>query len=384
MRICYLADGRYIHTHRWLRSFKKRGHEVSLISFQPMDEGHVAAVEREGSAYLGSLGPFHVKRFWRTWQQLRWLVRTLRRERIDIVHCHFISANTWYAALSGFRPLVLTVMGGDVCGPSWSPRENIAARVMTPFALKRADLVTTWSSLLAHTVRPYVGQRTALEVVHGGIDLDQFGPAAKSEPLRRELRLPPDAKVVFSPRLMRPPYNLHRIAEAAGIVMESDPRVFFVFGYSAVPRDEVYETRVKQIATSTGFADRFRFIERIPHEAMADYFRLADVTVSIPDFDGTPMSVLESMACGTPTVIGAIPDYDSTYFESGKTVTMAQVDDLGSIAAAITTMLNDHDAAHRLACEARRRVVESGGFDSQMLKMEHLYHSLSRRISEPR
>ena len=63
MRICYLADGRYIHTYRWLRFFNLLGHQVSLISFQPMEDGHVAAVEREGGKYLGGLGPFHVKRF---------------------------------------------------------------------------------------------------------------------------------------------------------------------------------------------------------------------------------------------------------------------------------------------------------------------------------
>ncbi len=200
----------------------------------------------------------------------------------------------------------------------------------------------------------------------------------KSDKLRLELRLPLGAKVVFSPRLMRPPYNLHRIAEAARIVMEKDPGIFFVFGYPAVAKDETYEAQVKQVAEASRHPDRFRFIENIPHDAMAEYYRTADVTIAIPSFDGTPMSVLESMACGTPAIVGAIPDYDSTYFESGKTVAMTRVDDPGAIAEAISAVLNDCGAAQEMAREARRRVVESGGFDSQMHKMERLYESLSK------
>jgi hypothetical protein len=45
MRICYLADGRYIHAHRWLRFFSKRGHQMSLLSFAPMEPHHVQAIE---------------------------------------------------------------------------------------------------------------------------------------------------------------------------------------------------------------------------------------------------------------------------------------------------------------------------------------------------
>ena len=379
MRICYLADGRYIHTYRWLRFFNLLGHQVSLISFQPMEDGHVAAVEREGGKYLGELGPFHVKRFWRTSRHLTWLVRTLRRERVDIVHCHFIGANTWYAALSGFHPLVLTVMGGgDVCGPSWAPRDSLAARVMTPLALERADMVTSWSALMARIVQPYVREGTSVEVLHGGVELGRFFPGPKPDALRGELRLPPEARVVFSPRLMRPLSNLHRIAEAARTVIQHCSEVFFVFGYPSAAKDLDYETRVKQIAEASGSPERFRFVEQIPHESMPDYFRLADVTVAIPDYDGTPMSILESMACGTPVVVGDLTDYDLAYFEPRVTVAVARVDDPGSIAEAISAVLRDPQAARERAREARRRVEEGGSFDAQMQRMDRLYKTLSR------
>src|SRR6266545_1490571 len=123
MRICYLADGRSAHFHRWLKYFAGRGYEMSFISYQPINDERVKQIEQSGASYIGAVGPFHVKKFWKTLHSLWWLKKACRESKIDILHCHFLSFNAWYAALSGFHPLVITIMGGgDVCGPDWKPQ----------------------------------------------------------------------------------------------------------------------------------------------------------------------------------------------------------------------------------------------------------------------
>jgi L-malate glycosyltransferase len=376
MRICYLADGRYVHARRWLRYFNEHGHDMHLISFAPMTPEHVRAVEEAGGRYLGELGGFHFKRFWLTVSELKWLRDLLRRERIDVLHCHFLGSNAWYAALSGFRPLVITVMGGgDVCGPGWRP-EGTRARVLTPFALRRADLVTSWSRVMAEAVRPYCREETPIEVIHGGVDLSRFHCGPKQEYLRERWNLPPDAKVVFSPRLMRPLSNITQIAAAAGLIHEKLPHTYFLFAAPAEERDQTYETEVRRVLRETGVADNARFVGPIPHHEMADYHRLADVTISIPSTDGTPMTVLESMACGTPVVVSDIPDYDPHYIEPDATVLAARYDDTTSVAGAVLKLLQEPERAARLVAEARRRVEETGSYEAQMSHMERLYRGL--------
>lgn len=376
MRICYIADGRYIHTSRWLRYFSEHGHEMHLVSFAPMAPEHVRAIEDAGGKYLGTIGNFHIKRFWLTAGDFLSLRRVLRRERIDVVHCHFLGSHTWYAALSGFRPLVITVMGGgDVCGPGWQP-DGRRARIFTPYALRHADLITSWSRIMADAVRPFVPQDTPIEVIHGGVDLNRFHPGPKQSALREKLGLPPDAKIVFSPRLMRPLSNIKQIAAAAGLVVKQVPRAHFVFVAPAEQRDEKYESEVRAILREAGAADNARFVGAIAHDEMADYHRLADVTVSIPSTDGTPMTVLESMACGTPAVVGDIPDYDVRYFEKDQTVLMADPNDAGSVAQAIIGLLTDAALAQRIASEAERRVRETGSYEAQMSRMNELYRNL--------
>lgn len=377
MRICYVANGKYVHTYRWMRFFKERGHDVHLISYAPLEARDVEAVREAGAKYHGDMENFHLKRFWLTLRTLRLLRGVLRRERIDVLHSHFLGANSWYAALSGFRPFVLTVMGGDVTGPDWRPGEDLRESLLTPYTLRSADLITCWSHQLTEVVKRYVKPDAAVEVIHGGVDLGRFSPGEKPAHLLERWGLPRDAKVVLSPRMMRPLYNLDKIAEAARTVCEREPRAFFLFAYMSVATDEAYEREVKAIVERGGINERVRFIGGIPHEEMADHLRLADLVVSIPKTDGTPLSVLEAMACSTPVVTSDIADYDPHYIEPGETVLAADASNSQAVADAALRFLREPELARRISEEARRRVAETASYESQMSRMESLYRHVS-------
>ena len=378
MRICYLADGRYVHTHKLLRYFSEHGHEMHLLSFAPMDTGHVLAVERTGARYHGELEQFHVKRWWRTLANVSALKKFLRAEQIDILHCHFLGRNAWFGALSGFHPFIVTVMGGDVTGPEWQPGGDIRERYLTPLALRRADLITCWSKNLTAVIKRFARPGVPVEVIHGGVDLERFSPGPKPEYLRAQMKLPANAKVILSPRLMRPLYNLDVLARAAQKVCAKCADAYFVFAVLPEAKDTAYEARVRDIvASDEQTRERVRFIGAIPHNEMADHFRLADVTVSIPSTDGTPMSVLESMACETPVIVGRIPDYDREYIEPDVTALAVATDNADELAAAILRILSDDELFTSLAVEARVRVTTNGSYEAQMSRLERLYAQLT-------
>jgi glycosyltransferase involved in cell wall biosynthesis len=379
MRICYLADGRYIHTHRWLRYFSDHGHQTFLFSFAPVTTEDVAAIEQAGAKYLGELSPFHLKKSWRTASQLRRLRKLLRKEKIDVLHSHFVGVNAWYGALSRFHPHVITVMGGDILGDDWQPGPDIRERWLTPYALRNADLITCWSYNLINIVRRFTRPDVPIEVVHGGVDLQRFSAdGTKPRYLYDRLKLPRNARVILSPRLMRPLYNLDKIATAAEAVCSAVPDAYFVFAVLPVATDEAYEVKVRELLSRGAAKDRVRFVGAIAHEEMPDFYRLADVTVSIPSSDGTPMSVLESMACGTPVVVSRISNYDAQYIEDQRTVLMVDQRYAGPVGMALIKLLQDRTLAERIAAEAKRRVVAKGSYESQMAKMGRLYESLLR------
>jgi len=381
MRICYLADGRYIHARRWLRYFNDHGHEMSLLSFAPMTQQDIEAVEQAGARYFGELSPFYLKNFWRTAAQISRLRKLLRDEKIDVVHSHFVGVNAWYGALSQFHPTVITVMGGDILGEDWKPGPDIRERWLTPYALRNADLITCWSNNLVPVVRRYTGPKAPIEVVHGGVELERFSPGPRPRYLLERLNLPETARVILSPRLMRPLYNLDQIALAASSVCAAVPDAYFIFAVLPAATDKEFEARVRDIFARGSARDRVQFVGAIPHDEMADFYRLADVTVSIPSSDGTPMSVLESMACKTPVLVSRIPNYDSHYIEEEKTVMMVDPKNPEAVATALIILLQDRSLAQSLASEAERRVRLSGSYESQMAKMNQLYENVSHKNS---
>jgi L-malate glycosyltransferase len=378
MRICYLADGRFIHAQRWLRYFSERGLEMHLVSSAPMEPQHVAAVEATGARYLGEVGGFHLKRFWLTGRDLLFLRRLLRRERIDLLHCHFLGTGAWFGALSRFHPFVLTILGGDINGSDWEPNDNLRERLLSPFTLRNADLITCHPYQLTQAVKRFA--ETRVEILHCGVNLARFSPGPRPRRLLEQWKLPPNAKVVLSPRLLRSLYNIDTIATAAREVCAAFPNVYFLFAFLRDAVDKDYENRVRAIVEADPFtSERVRFIGEIPHEEMADYYRLADVIVSIPSHDGTALSVLESMACDTPVVVSRISDYDPYYIEPGETVLAVNPNDSTELAAALVELLRNPELATRLSAEARRRVEASAGDEAQVSRMEQLYHELCGR-----
>ncbi len=350
-----------------------------LLSYAPMSDENIAAMTAIDVKVLGTIGNFHVKKVWLTLRDLRFVRSVLKREKIDILHSHFLGTNAWYGALSGFHPHIITIMGGDVMGENWKPAKNLQERLMSPFALKRAAVVTAWSGPLADKVRPFVTEGQEIPIVHGGVELDRFAGNSDSAELRHELNIPAGDKVVFSPRLIRRLYNIDKIAEAANIVCGARPNTCFVMALPETILDSEYIASIKKVFSEGAARENVRFVSTIAHERIAEYFDLADVIVSIPSSDGTPMTVLESMACGTPTVIGNLADYDKEYFEHEKTTLMVDVKDKQAIADAILRYLADAELAQNISNEARRRVKETGSYEFQMEKMDAIYHRVLGR-----
>jgi mannosylfructose-phosphate synthase len=60
---------------------------------------------------------------------------------------------------------------------------------------------------------------------------------------------------------------------------------------------------LRELAHALGIADRVVFHDFIPGEQLADYYRAADVFALSSRYEPFGMTAIESMACGTPTVI---------------------------------------------------------------------------------
>src|SRR5438046_749940 len=131
MRICFLANGRSIHSQRWVRYFVGCGHDVHLISLAECEVPSLTGyqvVRPLWPKYLGYI------------VAAPRIVRAVRRLRPDILNAHYATSYGLFGAVSGYRPLVISAWGTDVLVV---PKRFRFLKSVIGLALKRADLVTS-------------------------------------------------------------------------------------------------------------------------------------------------------------------------------------------------------------------------------------------------
>jgi glycosyltransferase involved in cell wall biosynthesis len=280
------------------------------------------------------------------------------------------------ALVSGVHPLVVTVMGGDV-----QPEQHLDGlprleRRATRRLLEEADLILAKSDALRPEIAAFGAFESKIETVRWGIDpeLFQARPAAAAA-LRERLGLAADDRVILSPRLLRPLYNIHLLVEALPSVLAREPRAVVLL--SEHREEPAYRASLAARVDALGISDRVRFVGRIDHSDMPAYYSLAEVSVNLPFSDGLPQSLFEAMACGTPSVLGRLPWYAEVVAE-GEHVLLADLSPEG-VAGALTTMLTDERLRRRLAGAGRARVLEVANLPREAERVEGFYERLLAR-----
>ena len=376
LTILGIADADYVHTHKWANHFAGAGHHVHLLSFRPVTAQSRAALHAEVDVAPWVLPTLHLKRPWITLAALARLKALERRTRPDLVHVHYLGHAAWYAALARMRPLVISIMGGDLRGTVWQPSSN-RERVLTPFALRHTDLVLCWSRGLARCARPLLRPGTRTGIVVGGIDLKQFSRITDTTPVRRALGVAPDEFLVFSPRLFWPHYNIETIVRAMPLVLAILPRARLLLCKHRAEVHPDHEAAIERLIDELGVRHAIRCVPSIPNAEMPRYYSAADCTVSIPRTDGTPMTVMESAACGTPTIVLDLEDYDREVLVHGRTVIRISRPEARTLADAILVLATDQRIHGEISRDGRAMAERHADYHAEMGRLERLYETLA-------
>lgn len=376
MRLCYIANPRSPHTRRWLEYFVRQGHEVHLLTFYrdfiPLEgvksyqilPSSLNKIKR-GRGWLALLFPWRIRR----------LIQTINP---DMLHAHYIGFYGWLAALSGFHPFVLTMWGSDVF-LAHKGMQKILSYWLTPFALKKADLVTAVSQYLLTTARRNIDPSLIGHVIRIGADLNNFNPSADVKLWKTQLQLG-DNPVILSPRVFAPVYNIHMIVAAIPYVLEQIPEAIFVFKDNTSTGKGSYRARVRQIITDMKLGQAVRYVGEVPYNEMGAFYRLADVVVSVPFSDGLPVTVLEAMACGVPLVLSRLPQLEEL-ITAGQNALTVPAEDPIQLAQAIIRLLEDKTLRQNMVAMNLALIKTHGDFDAEMKKMEKLYEEVTSRTT---
>ena len=344
--------------------FARLGHDVTMLSIAQSEIAGVRVLPVRG----GKVGFAPLRRA----AIMLGTVRGILDQSPDIWHAHYAAEyGTWAAALLRRRPLVITVMGGDVLFAEQGTQGAIG-RALTRFSLRRADLVLVKSNALGDVVASFGVPRHRIERVIWGVDLQRFqADASEVHRLRHDWGAQ-NRSVLLAPRMLQPFYNHHLLVAALPAVIAAgfDPIVVFALKGA----DAAYRARIEGEAAALGVGDRLRFAAPRAPDAMASLYAAADVVVSLAPSDGMPQTPIEAGAVDRPTIMTDLARYREL-FTDGETVMLTALDS-AVIAARIIRLLGDAPLRQRIAAGANQVMRQSAELTNDARRVEARYHAL--------
>ena len=369
LRLCYISNPNSTHTRRWVSWFARRGHMVCLLADVPLQEPwpEVLVIDLSKIFYA----PIIRFPFWSIW-----LRQFLHRWQPHILHAHRVNSAGWLAAASGFHPYVVTPWGSDVF---IQPQHSMLARMLARFTLSNADLITTNSQAISEQVIKLGARKDVLSMIQFGVELDVFNPTPSHNfeniELRKRLSLSENARLVLSARAIRPIYNIDSILQAIPLVHQRFPEAVFVF--TDYNTDPIYKKRLDVMSRELGLEATIRWFPPTKSRyEMAELYRMSELVVSVPISDGTPVSILEAMACGKPVICTDLPSLRE-FITSGENGWLVPVGQTAPLAEAIMRLLDQPELSRDLGKKANQTVAEKANYEEEMQRMESIYTRLA-------
>lgn len=262
-------------------------------------EPHVCCIRERGplAEELEAKGiPVHVVPFrsrlhpWSLWQ----LSKLTRRLGIELIHAHMYRANTPASVLS-LLGAPFKVIGHYHNVGTWETwrQQQLDAYLARRRAMNLAVSEAVRRDVLGHLHLPPEKVRT----LYNGVDTREYCPpsASEREALRYALGWPCDALVVVMAARLVPQKNHRFVIENARDIIRDFPNLYFVFAGSGP-----LEHELKELAARSEMAEHIVFLGH--REDVPQILAASDISILPSSREGFSNTVLESMACGLPTV----------------------------------------------------------------------------------
>jgi len=300
--------------------------------------------------------------------ELREVIRTVDA---DILHVHnrFFFTSLIGAALHSLPhcanvPLVTTLHLGSMNNLNGAVRWVIPAHESTVgrFILAQSSAVITVSQAAKENCRSFNSDLTEPVVIPNGVDTSLFTPAFGRD------HGPP--RVLFVGRLVRNkgPQTLIRALPA---VADAVPDIkVTVIGTGPM------RGTLDRLAVTEGVRDHVEFVDYVPN--MSDAMRTADVFCRPSLSEGMPLTVLEAMASGLPSVVTRISG-TAELIDDGTTGVLVEPRAVNDVADGVQRLLANPDEARRIGRNARAEVVQNYDWGQRADRVFEVYRQVADR-----
>ena len=287
----------------------------------------------------------------------------------DLVHSHYwlsgqvgrIAADRWQVPLVHTMHTMAKVRNARLAaGETPEPPERVAGE---------EEVVAAADRLLANTrdeagdlVELYGADPARIAVVPPGVDLSVFRPGSRGA-ARERLQLPLSARVLLFVGRIQPLKAPDVLIRATARLLQEEPWrrgdvvVAVLGGPSGSGLDRPEE--LQSLVGSLGLAGVVRFAPPVTRDALADWYRAADLVAVPSHSESFGLVAMEAQACGTPVVAARVGGL-RTAVRDGVTGLLVDGHDPATWAAALAGLLDDPGRRAALGRAAVRHAARFG------------------------
>ncbi len=304
-------------------------------------------------------------------------LRNFFRERnFDVVHTHTSKAGIIgrAAARAAGVPVVVHTVHGQAFHPYEKPWRNFLYKAAERFAARCSDRIfAVAQAMIDQCVAARIAPRERYKVIYSGMDTRLFAEAKREQTLRRELEIPPDARVIATvARLFRQKGYEYVIPAAADLIAEFPDTHLLMIG------DGPMRFELERQIADLGFSANAHFAGLVPPGQVHRYIAQADLLWHLSLHEGLPRSVVQALAAGIPA-IGFRLDGTPEVVIDGETGFCTAPENIGEVVSRSREIWLDPALARRMGENGRKKVVEQFDWHRMCDILEEEYYDLLRR-----
>lgn len=193
-----------------------------------------------------------------------------------------------------------------------------------------------------------------IQVIHNGVDINKFKPAADKRKVKAELGFNPDDIAIVSVGRLYARKGLFTLIESMPAVTKRFPTAKFIISGKG-QSDEM--AKLVAHAERLGVKGKIVFTGYTPDRELPRLYQAADVFAFSTFYEHHPFAVLEALATGLPvvtTTVGGIPET----IDSGKNGILVEPFNSKQFSDAILQLLDHPTEAAEMGVKARRTVEQ--------------------------
>jgi glycosyltransferase involved in cell wall biosynthesis len=266
-----------VHVLNFIHALNKRSSVASfLITDAEISDSEIVAVVEN----LHTLNPVKIL------NKVKRIKKTVDQIKPDVIHIHQVNRMGFWIARLAKRlgiPIIITAWGSDVL---LMPKQNKLYKFLVQSTLSKAQIITADAQLMIDEMEKLVPNKKYVWLQYG---IDPIEGKQKE-------------RIVYSNRLHKPLYRIDRIVDLFAEFHQSNPEWRMKIAASgtetAALKDKVNALKLSEVVSFVGW---------LSHEENRLNYESAAIYISIPESDGTSVSLLEAMSAGCIPVVSDLP-----------------------------------------------------------------------------